>query len=226
MSKIAIGLPLVGDLPMECVADVMISAAQASVEADLIVIAPQGIFPHDRARETIITEALSAGCDYLWFIDADTRQPKGAIKEMLRVLNEEKAAMVTGWYNQRGFPFASTWAIEKKIGDVKIADTMQIVPEDADRVKIDGCGLGSALIDLRWVRENLKPPFFVMTPAPGKITMFLWEDAYFCCLIRDAGGRVFGLPQIQCLHMGRRREITGANEQQLRKDFIKGSLLG
>ena len=222
MSKLAIGLPLAGDLPMECVADLMIATAQATLEGDLCVIAPQGIFPHDRAREAIITEALESDCDYLWFIDADTRQPGGAIKEMLRVLREEKAAMVTGWYNQRGFPFASTWAVERSGGETA---PLQIVDEQSDRVRIDGCGLGSALIDLNWVRENLLPPFFVMAVDVSRPTLYRWEDSYFCCLIKEAGGAIYGLPQVRCKHMGSRIEITCENEEQLRREHLQGSLL-
>ena len=221
MSKIVIGLPCVGDFPLECLGDLMVSVAEAAMLEDLHIIEPKAIFPHDRAREIIITQALSAKCDYLWFIDADTRQPRGALKEMLRILNEEKAAMVSGYYIQRGFPFASTWAIERKIGDVKIADTMQIVPDDTDRVRIDGCGLGCALIDLNWIRDNLLAPYFLMTPAPDKPTKYMWEDAFFCVQIQKAKGKIFGLPNIVCMHMSERRAITPDNAEVLRKEFVE-----
>jgi len=221
---LTIGIPLVGDLPQECVTDLIVAAAQAGKLSERIsVICPQNIFPHDRARELIMTEALKMGSDYLWFIDADTRPPEGALEKMLAVLHETKCAMVSGYYVQRGYPFVSTWS---KVRKDKVQDGMVVIEETEVAPKIDSCGLGCALIGLKWVRENLVPPYFLMHPDPDLPTMFRWEDAFFCNKIKEAGGAIYGTTEVCCIHMGRRGELTPETAGRLREHIDRGQRNG
>ena len=211
---LTIGLPLVGDLPQECVTDLMVAVAQAAkIEEQLVFICPQNVYPHDRARELIITEALKMESTKLWFIDADTRPPEGAFEKMLGVLNEKKCALVSGYYVQRGYPFVSTWAKYEENSGPKLTK----IDDDVDVLRINACGLGCALIDLSWVKENLQPPFFLMEADPALPTMYRWEDAYFCKKIADAGGEIYGLTDVECTHMGRRMELTPQSAQAMVK---------
>ena len=202
---LTLGLPLVGDLPQECVTDLMVAVAQAAkIEDKLVFVCPQNVYPHDRARELIITEALKTESNLLWFIDADTRPPEGAFEKMLGVLNEKRCAMVSGYYVQRGYPFVSTWAKYEDDSGPKLVE----IEHGTKVLKINSCGLGCALIDLSWIKENLQPPYFLMEVDPSLPTMYRWEDAYFCKKIADNGGEIFGLVDVVCTHMGRRMELT------------------
>ncbi len=214
---LTIGIPLVGDLPQECVTDLLVAGAEASKMMDeLMFVCPQSVMPHDRARELIITEALKMKSDFLWFIDADTRPPNGALKKLLDVLQEKKCTMVSGYYVQRGYPFVSTWGKKKEGEDLEKENVLVPIKEDESVIKIDTCGLGCALIDMKWVSDNLIAPFFLMQPDPDVPTLYRWEDAFFCKKIMDAGGVVYGVTDVVSVHMGRRVEVTPTSAEILR----------
>lgn len=218
--KTAIGIPSIGDIPGECFSSHVIACCQATKHGEIMLITPRGIMPHSRARELIITNALRSDCDYLWFIDADTTSPPGAFNKLLDALQDDDTAMSSGYYNMRGFPFASTWSKEH----AGIVEKLQMVGPTDDVVDIHGCGLGCALIDLQWVREHLKEPFFQMTPDPTLPTGFLWEDAFFCESIKNAGGVVKGVTDVTCTHYGERVAITTENESSLRREYLVNNL--
>jgi hypothetical protein len=211
---LTIGLPLVGDLPQECVTDLLVAAAQSTRLMERVVfICPQNVYPHDRARELIITEALKTESELLWFIDSDTRPPSDALFKLHDVLVRRKAVMVSGYYVQRGYPFGSTWSTVNP----GCAGVQQDIPEEVDDLRIDGCGLGCALVDLQWIRENMNPPFFLMECDPSLETKYKWEDAFFCKKISDCGGEIWGHTKVVCKHMGQRGCITPESAGMLKR---------
>jgi len=216
--KTAIGIPSIGDIPGECFSSHIIACLQASKHGEIVLITPRNVMPHSRARELIITEALWSGCDYLWFIDADTSAPKDAFNKLLDALQDEDVAMSSGYYVMRGYPFVTTWCKERL--DTGSVEKLQLVGPCDKVVNIDGCGLGCALIDLKWIRGHLKEPFFQMTPDETLPTGFLWEDAFFCKSIKDVSGIVKGVADVVCTHYGDREAYTPESADDYRKLYL------
>ncbi|HUU59017.1 MAG TPA: glycosyltransferase [Phycisphaerae bacterium] len=170
---------------------------ELSLQADWILPMAYNLVPYARARNCVVDKAVEHDCDYVYFVDADQTIPPGAYGELLRVLRERGAAVVSGNYVKRGYPYDPVWAAEWDEWD-----------SDGEPAVLHGCGLGCALIDLRWVRANLAPPWFdVEAGGPS-------EDYDFCNRVRAAGGLILGHPGILCGHATQDTPpVTAANRR-------------
>jgi hypothetical protein len=192
-------------------------AAIARTSTEIVIPTVVDIFPHDKAREAIINEALGTECDYLLFLDSDMEAPTNTFHKLLSTMSETGAAMVAGHAYRRGYPYTSTWT--------KVLDG-QVFQVDSDKngrsSEIDSCGLAINLIDLRFVRTHLKPPYFFqgqMLASDGS-HCFIWEDAFFCKRVRETGGKIWAEPKVRAGHLGNPVMINDENVVQLRAEHI------
>lgn len=211
--RVVLGIPLVGDVPKETFPNHMAVCGEISrFTKEFHLLAPWGLFPHDRARNFIFRVCQDLDADYLMFIDADNTVPVGAFTRLLDVLNKNKAQLVTGHYLRRGFPYTSVWSKKVEGGDISQVDSHEVV-------EIDACGLGCALIDLRWLFNNLCQPFCLMTP--GEEGTGVTDDISLCDKIKAKGGIILGDGTIRCGHLLERNNVTDANAEYLRKLYIE-----
>ena len=69
MLKIGLGIPLIDSVPGESFASLLNVAAEISRVADIEIITPNGIMPHDNARNYVADATSNARCDYLMVVD-------------------------------------------------------------------------------------------------------------------------------------------------------------
>ena len=222
--RTALAIPMLDSVPAEVVPSLLTAAAEAARLGEVLVTCPINMKPHDRARNYVMQNVLNYECDFLFFIDSDTVPPPGSLGLLMETMQETCAAVVSGYYLQRGYPFLSTWAT---VADDGVLNYRQLDnTEVSGPVEIGGCGMGCALIDLRFVRENLNgPEWFLLTKADGRR---VWEDVYFCMSVTAAGGHIYGDPRVVCGHLHDRITITPDNADALRRQYIiqKGSEVG
>jgi hypothetical protein len=85
--------------------------------------------------------------------------------------------------------------------------------------EIHTTGLGCALIDMNWVKEHLRPPWFIMKHT-GRSTN-ITDDITFFEMIRAAGGKTLGDASVSCGHLGHRKIINRRNASLLRKEHME-----
>lgn len=212
--KTIIGMPIVDSVPGEvfithCMAIMETARRQPEYENDICLCCPQNVLPHDRARAEIVRTGYTEGRDLLFFIDDDMAIPQHAFWTMHKTMIERKAAVVSGHYYRRGFPFTSVW--QKKINgeffDVDAKDGLH---------EIDFSGLGCALIDLNWLIANVKPPFFSMKLEPGEDSVTVSDDIVFFEKVEAANGLVIGNANVRCGHLASRQLVC-----DLTADFLR-----
>ncbi len=208
---IALGMPMVGDVPAEIITSRMELSAMIASRSDveeLKVVACLDVFPFDRAREFLITQALKSQSCYLLFLDADIITPKEAFNDLFETMVDKKAQVVSGHYRRRGHPYTSVWAkMNDKAGLILQCDASEGVHE------IDTSGLGCSLIDLKWCEDNLAHPWFKM--GENLEGDYAWEDSYFHSQVLKAGGKVFGDARVRCIHLAGRLGVSDDNWQVL-----------
>jgi hypothetical protein len=146
-------------------------------------------------------------CDYLMFVDADTRPPPNAAVKLMTTMRETNAQIVSGHYYQRGYPYACIWAMTdgKTSWHVDAASGVHV---------IHGCGMGCVVIDAKWCREHVTRPWFKLD---GK----LWEDFYFCKKVQEAGGAVVGNADVRAVHVNGAYEINDITADLAREGWVR-----
>jgi len=222
--KLCVGIPVVSAVKGEVYHSHLAQMIPLARMFSLFVPCCVDLFPHAAAREHIMKVAMGHECDYLFFLDSDMVPPPDACMKLLDLLEAAQAenpnvVMTTAHAYRRGYPYTGVWTI---IGNgERIAGA--IAPPDLKRpVDIVSCGLACNLVDLKWVREHLKEPYFFQgqREIEGKL-VDIWEDAWFCGTIKAAGGTILGAPWIRCGHLGPTPVINDDNVDWLRKEFIK-----
>lgn len=143
-------------------------------------------------RDAQVKEALKLGCTHIFFVDSDMTFPPHTLKDMFRVMEQEKADMVGGLI-YRGYPpfEPMIWNLEK---------TEKMVPYKdfrfGDIIDSGMTGLGCMLIKSR-VFDELAEPWFrleivtgVISEGDEKITtkhVKRGEDTFFTRKATDAG---------------------------------------
>jgi hypothetical protein len=164
----------------------------------------------------VVKLAIEVDADYLFWIDDDTICPPDAFPRLFKTLKDRSAAMVTGHYFRRGWPYHCVWA--KYFGS-----DLTPLPADAGSGvhELDFCGLGCALVDFRWLVKNVKAPYFTMMMDDKSACTDVTDDQTFCRKIREAGGLILGDADVDCEHLGRRTPISRKNVDFLRKIAIQ-----
>jgi hypothetical protein len=210
--RIALGIPVIDSVPGECYGSHLILAAEIAQLAELALFVPFNTMPHDAARMDVVDGAISTECDYLLFVDDDMLIPKGAFDALFKTMRETGAKVVSGHYSRRGWEYTCVWS---KVVDGKFerVDALEGIHE------IDCSGLGCALIDLRWVVDNMKPPFFRMLHN-GRHTS-VTDDVTFFEDVRKAGGLILGHAGVRCGHFGARQLIDDSTLVPLRQMYLR-----
>jgi len=207
--KTALCLPMMGSLPCEMVGPLMGLAAEIKSFGELAICTISDYAPHDRAREYLVNTAIDAKCDYLMFVDADTITPEITFGMLYPQMLKTKAALISGHYYRRGFPFTSHWSRRISSGVSYVESTPH-----SGTTEIDCCGLGCALVDMKFVSLMSKPFFKIAQNSKGDT---IWEDAYFCKKIQDVGGKIFATSDVRCGHLYTRTVICDGNADNLRR---------
>ena len=190
----------------------------AKLASEIVIPQTVDVFPHDRAREAIMTRALGHECDYLMFLDSDMIPEAGTFEALWNVMQDKKPAMVVAHCYRRGYPYSSTWIKEWQGQPINLSGD-----RSAPVGEIDTAGLACNLIDLSFVRKHLTKPFFYQGPQPDGT--FIWEDAYFCRSIRQCGGIILAVPSARCGHLGGGIVIDDSSADRLRQQHMTGQTL-
>lgn len=207
--KLAIGVPIVDDVPGEAYQGHIVSIIEASQllgPGNIELITPMGASPHDCARNIIVREAIRLGCNRLFFMDADTITPRGGITQFMEIMDQhdDKPVAVSGFYCRRGGDYSSVWTLQKEDTDGKLTTYSVDAGEGVHRIHVSG--LGSCLLDLDWMVKNLPQPWFRMKQV--ELFTIITDDVVLFEGIQKAGGVVLGDANVQCAHAGRREYIT------------------
>ena len=215
--KLAYAVPLTGDCPGKTLKYHLRAVADASRLVDEVkMVVPIGVCPWDRAREVAVGNALELGCDWLWFVDADTAVPPGAFELLMESM--DKAQVISGHYVRRGWPYTSVWS--KHVDGVK-GGRVYFQTTAAEGVhEITTTGMGCALINLRWCQQNLKEPWFYYKSALDG-DQAVMEDLYFCGKVREAGGKILGDARVRCRHLMAPEFVDDDNMLELRKKNVE-----
>ena len=215
--KLAIGLGLQDSVPGEAFSAHVhtIIEAQELVspgkdDANVLLITPFDVVPHDNMRQMVVDIAVENGCDRLFFMDDDTLTPSGGITRLMDIMDkdERKPVAISGFYLRRGYPYTSVWSCQKDDGWYQVT-------ADSGLHVIHSSGLGCCLIDLKWLKKNVPEPWFRMKQDDHKT--LITDDGVLFEGIRKAGGVLLGDGAIQCAHVGRREIITSENANRLRE---------
>ena len=204
--RLAYAVPVLADVPGEVFAFHLKNAAECQrLWSEVRFITPHNICPYDRARRVAVTEAIDAGCDWLWFVDADTAVPPGGLALLMESM--DRGHVISGWYMRRGYPYTCVWS---KVIDGR---TVQLTATDGVH-EIDWTGMGCALINLRWLVSAVQRPWFQYgIDSSGVQTM---EDLFFCRKVRQAGGVILGDARVRCGHLLWRELLDETNADELR----------
>lgn len=206
--NICLAIPVEDTVYGEALGPHLTVAAEIAKSYTINIVVPFATSPHDAARIKAFDAAINLGCEYLFFVDDDTCVPLGGFTQLLETMLKEKPVVVSGHYYRRGYPFTSVWGKEHE-GTFYQAEATEGVHE------IDSSGLGCALIDVKWVVENLERPFFEMTPSP--VGTMITDDVSFFKKVKDKQGKVLGDASVRCSHIGHRLIINSRTVDDYRK---------
>ena len=211
--RLAVCIPLLGDMPSEAAAWHLKAAADAARLADEVkIVVVHNVCPYDRARIALMTRAVEAGCDWGLLLDADTLLPVGGLERLLTAAGDHPDGwMFSGHYLRRGYPYTSVWSGTLPGGQLTQLTATRGVHE------IKWTGLGAALVDMRKV-AGLQEPWFAYGAQPNGTQVS--EDLWFCDRIRDAGGKIYGVAEVRCGHVMHRGLIADDNADELRRQAL------
>ena len=75
-------------------------------------------------------------------------------------------------------------------------------------------GLACSLVDTSWLFRNVDSPYFFQGIFED---MYVWEDAYFCRLIKLHEGKIFGDPRVRTGHLMNPLVVDDSNVKDIRK---------
>ncbi len=104
--KIAVGIPIVDNIPGECFGSLAAQVGEIAKEGhEPIVVSVLNVFPHDIARNRLLKNIRKLGVDMVYFLDADMVIPQGAFKTLLKAYQEtDGATLMSAFYYRRGYP--------------------------------------------------------------------------------------------------------------------------
>lgn len=131
------------------------------------------------ARETMASEAIRLGMDYLFMIDDDMIAPRRCFERIYDTLVSEKADIVAPICTQRVSPFKPvmykhTWFEDEGVKKLQNEFIERYEPNSV--VKVDGIGFGVVLISvpfLKKMKEAMPRGMFFSNTDVG-------EDIWFC----------------------------------------------
>lgn len=215
--KLGIAIPVVDHVPAEAydshLALAMRTAKKSAPEDEIYVLCVKNIFPHSRAREGLLELAIEKGLSRLLCVDSDMVVPPDGFHRLNQAMSATGAAIVTGAFYQRGYPFSCTWSVEHE-GKLVFAE----YAPGSGLKQLKATGLAFTLLDLEWISKNLDRPFFRMHHC-GEVTV--WEDGDFCNRVIEKGGLILGDTSVQCGHLLFRGSVDYRNVTSLRMQHMQ-----
>jgi hypothetical protein len=168
--------------------------------------------PIDVTRESMVNAAMSAGFEWLFFIDSDVILPKDALQKLL----QDNLPIVSGLYKAKK-PNGFFWAAWMQGKDPSGADAF--VPVDkwqGHLFEVDVIGTGCMLIHRKVIEEIKKKrpdlPLFFWTKERPDVVMDKFnipmplmktvsEDFWFCMLARSCGFQIVADGDVKCGHI-------------------------
>lgn len=152
------------------------------------------------AREKLIRVARDEGMDYIIQYDDDMLLPPDFVPQMLKTMEENKhinvLAALAFMRTPPHYPVLYN-VVEGYDGVMKqeyyMNTSVKRYPKDT-LVECDAIGFGGVCIDMHFVRENMKEPYFMSTTQTG-------EDIWFCVQAKEAGARIFMDTRIKMGHI-------------------------
>jgi hypothetical protein len=152
------------------------------------------------AREKMIRVARDSGMDYIIQYDDDMILPPDFAQQMLLRMEKNPEIDVLGALAfMRTVPYYPVlYTVKKGYDGVRHQDyyfnqSVKRYPKNT-LVECQAVGFGGVCIDMSFVREKLKEPYFMSTTQTG-------EDIWFCVQASEAGGRIFMDTSIKLGHL-------------------------
>lgn len=209
MSKVLIGMPNIGGIPVKTVASLL--QLVKKINPQVMFLSSSLIYD---ARNDIALEAINGGYDELLFIDSDLVFPDDCY-EKLKALDADIATGI--YYGRAGKHNPIIYQTVKPLTLIPMLPSKDIVPSEQGNMfepaeartfdmipegtfEVQGCGMGMCLIKVevlkKLCRENHNTPF---EPYMG-----LGEDLAFCYRAAQSGFKIKANSYIQLGHIGER----------------------
>lgn len=171
--KVAIGIPFYG--PQEGawwsqLVNHVASLPLQGVEYSGLIIS--GAMAADHNRNAIVRDFLATDADWLFWIDADTIIPNGAIKRLLGL----GKTLASGLYYGKGEPHPPIAYIKRPDGAYQAIDRTQEW-ERGEIIPIDAAGCG-CLLSHRSVYEDIQKDYVVLQRRGGGIVSIHKDDVH------------------------------------------------
>ncbi len=194
--RVAILIPAYGNIPSTFL-PVFIGFILANSNKYILDITIKEHNPVDKSRNELVEEAMKRNPDYIMFIDSDNLVAKETLDQLIKVMNEKDADLVTALYFQKGKPYLPVIREFKYGGFWNIEN-----PELNKVISIDGCGLGCCLINPRVFKKIEKPYFNFSYERWGKRDIQLSEDLWFCRKLLKKNMRMYCDTGLISSHIG------------------------
>jgi hypothetical protein len=160
--------------------------------------------PLEKSRERLFSDALSMKPElsYMLWLDADMLVNTGHISRLIDFMESHPEADAATALYFRKSTFEPLCYRRLAGGEGPKVPLEPFMPEGSGPMEIDAAGLGCMLIRTRSVKEKLLPSL------GGKKKIFWFdpeghsEDINFCLLMKNAGMRLFVLPEVSVPHAG------------------------
>jgi hypothetical protein len=182
--KIFIGIPSAGTVRIETLLSV-VTTIHASPHEFSVGYRVGAYIEENRTQ--LVQDAISAGCEKLFFLDHDMDVEAQVVNKLL-ALNKP---VVCAPYNFRSFPLRSYIVGENK-------KVLKHLPGKPFRCLAGPTGC--MLVDVPTVQRIPLPWFDVVFDENGQLKFS--EDIYFCKRLRDHGVEVWCDPTIKIKHIG------------------------
>lgn len=154
------------------------------------------------ARNMLAEQFLESECEWSFWLDSDMVLEPRTISVMINWAKKLDAKFLTGVYYQRlGYhrPLVMIRDPKRKYNDEYEMNFARIPEGEKRAFPIDACGFGVALIH-RDVYDKIEKPFFKTHFLPNGKEFS--EDFYFCKQAREAGVKIYAIPELNCKHIG------------------------
>lgn len=207
--KVCIGIATAAD-SMSVQTALSLTMLVKATQSEIVLTAEQGPYTHWN-RETILRDALDAGCSHLLFVDTDVSFPKNALDKLL-VADKD---VIGANYHLKQLRFLEPPRLVRNDDgsghfEVKIAPpvaTYKLADADGNPMHVPGgresptepfpcsaVATGLMLVKLGAL-DGLEAPFFYCEDGEG-------EDVFFCRKLREAGREIWCDPTIPVAHIG------------------------
>lgn len=189
MSKVLIGIPTTGAIPIKTVQSLM-SLKRPAESAFYFESFSLVYF----ARNDICDALLKEDWDYLLFVDSDMVFPPDSF-ERLMALNADIATAVYYGRSGKHQPQVYSRIYPRTNEALQICERFTEVPDGV--FEVEGCGMGLCLIKREVIEAVTKEWYAPFEPLPG-----LGEDFSFCYKARERGFKILADSTIEVGHIG------------------------